>query len=209
MAEETESKGDKHNFRQEIIKIILDKLLIALVLAFTGLITNYIIENIKSQNIKQQFVLEKKLEAIHQIKTSYDAMYSIYNNYTITLYQKMVNDNNKINSDYNNKIDDYMKTISNNNILVSETMREFIDNVLWLHTACFYLGITNTSKYRAFMNDVDTEYGIIIKKELGVIDKDYKDIFQFKKIPFKEVDKKDATYFLYENYSKWEKDNNV
>jgi hypothetical protein len=183
------------------------KLFIAVFIALIGLGANIAIEKYRTEKATQQFVLEKKLEALKNLKQAYDKMYSIYNNYTIVYYQNLVSDKNQINIDYNASIDEYMKIISNNSILYSESLRVFLDYVLWIHTACYYLNVMTTGEYRAFMNDIDIEFGIMCKKELGVVEKTEKDIFTFKSMTFKEVNSKDATFFLKENYKIWKKNN--
>jgi hypothetical protein len=78
-----EKEKAKFIYGLELRKLVLDKCLFGLIIVLLGVLANVAFERYRSSLNEQRFLLEKRLEAIANIKAAFEEVIDLWDEYTL------------------------------------------------------------------------------------------------------------------------------
>lgn len=194
-----------YGHRLEKKRIWLDKALIAGLILLAGFMANYVLEGYKSDLAKTQFLLDKRLEAIKDLRVSFSKL-SQY------AYDEASNAANADHAAYAKEVDAFINIGNKWGFLFSEAFETELNQYLWLHHAASSRKIELTTEHYKFLMDIDDAFDAATKNAvtvevLGNPRPAGSAHFRVQNWTSKEVNTKGAVPFFLENFEKWKKEN--
>ncbi|MFH0957461.1 MAG: hypothetical protein V1897_02040, partial [Pseudomonadota bacterium] len=203
---DTEKEKAKYLHKLELVRLIIDRLLIGLILVAIGFGFNLALEDYKRKQIEHQFYLERKLEAVNSIREAYIKAFNTY-------YWTTISDKDKAKSllfrgepdtEYHNTIVNLGLAVSKYNILLS---RYFFDlataNTIMLE-GIYYKEPLKRIEYREFVYHLAQVFSNQSRIELGLSPElEANESFPFETFKFEEIHTKGSPHFLDINFEKW------
>jgi hypothetical protein len=186
-------------------RIWLDKALIASLILLAGFVANYVLEGYKSDLAKTQFLLDRRLEAIKDLRVSFSKL----NQYA---YDETYKAPNADHAAYAKEVDAFIHIGNKWGFLFSEAFENELNQYLWLHHAASSGKIKLTTEHYNFMQDINDAFDTATKNAvtvevLGNPRPASSTHFHVQKWTAKEVGTKGAVPFFLENFDKWKKEN--
>jgi hypothetical protein len=184
---------EKNKLRDEILKIVLDKLLLAIILAMVGYFANKSVESYKADLSSQRFMQEKKLEAVLEMK-------SAFADFADPILKTI---------SYKNEIDtvqiemafyECRKRLAKWSFLLSKEQLREVDNCLWSFAGFAYSKRDDWRLYYGFYAQVINNFGGVCRRILGV--EDFGGEYKFIRTT-DEIVSSDVYEFLDKNAKNW------
>jgi hypothetical protein len=200
---EIDSEKEKiwYSHKLEVRRMLYEKLLLGAIIAIVGLFANMFFEKYKDQLGQERFIQEKKLEAISEVRISFNDLHSTYMNWT-------VNDCRDIPADYNDQylklVNNYIAVINKNSLLLSKSfLDKQVSYVLWIYQGIYYSDIAKSVNYREFAFDVADAFDCECRIQLGFKTPTNYKPFKFVDATWAEVENMRINSYFMENYIKW------
>jgi hypothetical protein len=193
-----------YSHQLEIKRIWLDKLLIGVLIVLAGFTANIVLENYKSELIKSQFLLDKRLEALKDIRM-------IFSRLTQHAHDVMVAKPESVDAQLKAYQDDINNFVHNGNewgFLFSDNFNQEVNQYMWIHEAVARGKIKLTGNYQGFLDDVSAAFDTATKTALAVEvfgnpQPAHAAYFHVKTWTPDQVHKLGLDKFFLENFSKW------
>lgn len=189
----------KYSFKLDVVKIIIDKLLIGLIIVAAGFLANKYIEDYRSKLTVQKFLMDKKLEAIQSISESYSYLFSTFDKYSLE------NNGNKLPDNYNEQYEQSAdKLIEASNRwapLLSDDYNKQIEYYIWILTA--FKDVSKAKPYRDFISDLDQKFKLMCAREIRSEKLSTNEDFSFNNWTRNDIESKGVEVFFTENFNKW------
>lgn len=196
-----EEKKILFEHRLGLQRIFLEKFLIAIVLVIAAVAGNFLIEKYKQESTRAQFLLEKKLASIYELRRSYSDITSIYYDISEKSCQSKRIDLKKVASLKNN-INSAVRIVNRESVLFGPDYQSNTGLVLNLLRGISIEPHHKLCDYRAFVSDISNHLTLEFRKELDLSDIEistFIPIFKSKE----RLDKIGVTEYLRLNFQKW------
>lgn len=204
----SEKKKAIYLHKLELVRLIIDRLLLGLVLGVIGFGFNLALEDHKKKQIEHQFYLERKLEAVNSIREAYIKAYNTY-------YWTTISDKDKAKSilfrgepdtEYYNTILNLGLAVNRYNILLSRYFFELSTANTIVLEGIYYKEPIKRIEYREFVHHISDVFSNQAQVELGLPSElQENQSFPFEKFDFEQIHTKGAPYFLDINFEKWKR----
>jgi hypothetical protein len=195
---ELEKEQVAYQHRFEIRKLILDKLLIALIIFAAGFAGNVILARYKTQSDKNQFLLNKRLEAVQKVSKAYMTMHNKFD--TATLEQVLTDEKrDSLHASVQNYIDIWTEW----SVILSKRFRTELDYVTWIYLGLESLDLPTMKTYREYLFDLYFKFNAMCQQELDFLDEPEMVSFQFVEWTAAKADSLGAYEFLRANHELW------
>jgi hypothetical protein len=197
---DAEKEKARYVYRLEVRKLIIDKLFLGLILFALAFAANMAIERYRSENTREGFLLQKRLEAVSAVRAAYSEMFDNFDSFTLTREGSRPRGYHDL---YKKSINDFALMQSRWSTLLSSDFNAQLDFHLWIHQAFLDRDVAKSAEYRDFMYDLYQHFGFICRRELGVRTGAREQVFTFEEWSHAEADRKGSEEFLAANVSKW------
>lgn len=184
----------------QIRRILIEKLMLAIIIVLAAFSGNFILESYKSNLAQGQFLLETRLKAIEEIKSSYDKLVDLNGNY---FHRGITTTKNK--EDYYYSIKSFAKLIDKKGVVFDKNHKKRFRNHVWLHTSVLEMHDLprqnqeeTTQKYALFFQEAFGEFDDLSRELVWQKVKSKSDLFEIEAA----IDI-DPSEFLNKNYSIW------
>lgn len=199
---EFKSEKEKLQFqhRQDLRKLVVDKLLIGIILIVLGFIVNMLLENYKSDSIRDRFLLEKKLEAIQKISNAYMEMNNAFDSATLA---ETLSAEDHANLD--GVVQHYISEWTNWAVILSTSYRKQLDYITWLYLGMASYELTQMRAYREYQLQLFVTFNYISQQELGLVESAPPDRIHFVEWSIQQANERGSREFLAVNFDRWKK----
>ena len=126
LVDEREKLNISHKLK--VRRIWLDKVLFAILIGLAGFVGNFIFEGYKSDLVKTQFLLDKRLEALQELRVSYSKIGRHAFNEAYQIGHKQP-------GAYLREVNTYMHILNRWGFLFSDDFNQELSNYGWIHQA--------------------------------------------------------------------------
>lgn len=187
--------------RLSLRRIFFEKFLIAIILVIAAIAGNFLIEKYKSESTQAQFLLEKKLSSVYDLRIPYSELTRIYYDISEQSCSSKKIKKEDVES-LQEKIRKTMNSINEESILFSYDFQESARLVLNLHLGIAYQSDPRFCEYRAFVSDISNHLTANLREELGLSNFENKTYRPIKKGK-EQLDKMGVENYLQDNLEKW------
>ncbi len=183
---------EKLKLKYDIIKIVIDKLLIGIIIVVTVLAGNIWLENYKNILTKDRIFYEKKYEVINKMVLSYKDL-------TNEISRMTMDTSAKYNISYFDKFQNHLTQASP---YLSDSLSKELEKYLWLLSPNFG-EIKILPQHAAYLEFIDDRFDCLIKKEL---DERYilkKDEYNLINMSYIECTKIGSREYFKRNFENW------
>lgn len=208
MIPENEKSKIDYQYQLEIRKIFYDKVVLGALITIFALLSTLYIEKYKSDQTEQQFLLEKKLEALKSIGKSYNEMMVAFYNLSDPQKQILIPNEN-----YEAKIDDFNNAIGEWDSILSENFIEQSKFHLYIYLGLNYLKnddgefIKDKQKYKKYREFVSEHllpsFTKMQKNELYNKSHANPSGFNLKKVSYREIELIGANEYAKQQLTAW------
>ncbi len=192
MMTEKERHEEKYKFKLEIIKIVIDKLLIGIIVAAVILLGNAWLEKYKNILSKERIFYEKKYELINKLQISYKEL-------TDEIFEQIT----KRGAIYHMKhAEKFQKQVNQVTPYMSDSLSKELEKMVWLLSPDFGK-MSNLQTYSDYLEFIDDRFDRLIKEELDGTYKARHDSYNLIDMKYSEACKIGAKKYLEMNYKKW------
>jgi hypothetical protein len=207
-----EKKKLQESHRLEIRRIWLDKGLIALLILLAGFVTSIVLENYKSDLVKSQFLLDKRLEALKDMRISFSKLTQYAHEMIVANSPEKADAYKKSAEAYRKEFDSMIHNGNEWGFLFSENFMREVNGYLWIHEAAANGSIKLAAEYQNFLDTITGSFDTATRSALAVevfgnpqrVQSNYFHVYNW--TPKEVHEKKLKAYFL-ENFAKWRKEN--
>ncbi len=200
--EEREKANHAHNL--EVKRILLDKLLFGVLIVLTGLIANMIFEGYKSDLAKTQFLLERRLEALKDLRVSFSKL-------SHHAFAEAFDAGAPQAEAYAQEVGAFFHLINRWAFLFSEDFNRDLTHHAWIHQAIAAPDVKLTQEHWGFIVDVaeafDTATRTALNVEvLGTPPQSQSKQFKIQVWKSEDVRTKGTAQFFQDNFNTWQKE---
>jgi hypothetical protein len=183
----------------KFLEIVIDKGILAVVLALFGFWLNYSLETYKGEQQKALESFKRRNDAIQAISAACAEMNSLFFTYT----RKDRNPSAEDVKRYEAAIDKVVTAHNNFHAILSDPFSDALQRYLWVHDGFRKKGVANCFDYRDFAEDLYHQYGLWCQVELGNLQKLPEHEYRLLDWDFSTVNSKGTDKYLSENFEEW------
>lgn len=191
------------NKKFELIKIVIDKLLIGVIIVIVGVVGNAWLENYKNELIKKKTFYDKKYDMLNNMQISYKEMTD-----EVFTYIDNANNTNTTKLAYtNNSVKNFQKNATKVTPYISRDFSDKLEKYIWLYGVDLNK-LNDVVQYADFFEFLENAFDEMIKHEL---DNSYvvTSKFEFVNMSYSEAKNIGPTKLFLQNYEKWKQLTNV
>lgn len=188
----------------KIVEILIDKGILAVVLAGFGFWLNHSLETYKDELAQQRLRAEKRLDAMQAISTAAADLNLLF--FTLTRPDRLPKDEEEIKAatkKYEEGIDKLVHAHNQYHQLFSDAFSEELTRYAWAHDGLRKKGVVKCHEHRDFVEYLYQQYGLWCQMELGVLQKLPPTEFRLLAWDFSTVNLKGTDKYLDENFEEW------
>jgi hypothetical protein len=194
-----------YSHRLEMRRMLIDKLLIGALIVLTGLIANMVVEGYKSEMTKSQFLLDKRLTALKEMRVVYSRLTKHAND---LIYSTKPDARPEFLKEYSKDVVAFIDIGNAWGFLFSERFNNDVNRYLWIHEAAASAQITITKEHEEFVDAISAAFDLSTKTALtvevfGSPEPPQAGYFHVNEWAPDRIHKDGLDKFFLENFAKW------
>jgi hypothetical protein len=158
LTEEKEKISYSHDL--EVRRILLDKVLFGALIVIAGFVGNLVFEGYKSDLAKTQFLLDKRLEALRELRNSFSKL--AHHAFTEAYFEHKAEP-----AAYARDVNDFMHVINQNGFLFSDKFILELTHHAWMHQAIASPDVQLNPEHWGFLNALGGAFDISTRDALN------------------------------------------
>lgn len=200
-----EKEKELYSHKLEVRRILLNKLLLALVIAIIAFAGKIYLEDYRADLVQRRFLLENRLTGLKNIRTAYSCL--VRNMiYCINLDPKR---KLEIHSEYQNALAKFLDVGNQWTMLFSDRIGRLLRYHAWIHESVAYEHVHLDKSHYLFLGEIFEHFDQITRIALweetfGVENKQLKTSFEFEEWNTEKIKESGPKEFFTVNKNKWE-----
>jgi len=197
-----EKEKARYTHKLEIRKLVIDKIILGAIIVALAFVGNMLFEKYRSSLTEQRFFLEKKFDALNQVRREFSEMLQLFSFCTRKSAQEPPKDYQK---KFHQSIEDAVLAVNSASLLLPLELEKELEFNIWIHSAIHFKDVAKCKDYREFVSYLFDQFMNSLKIEAGSLSKHSKKCFPFVEWSWEKTDKLGTVAFLEATFNKWKK----
>ena len=186
-------------------RIIIEKILFLIAVIIVGFIANIMIEQYRQHQTQQRFFLEKKFDAVTNLRKDYATMLNFFGKFSLPDQERigLLSLPTNYKDLYLSSIEAMSHTCNHFGSVLSEIFTEQLFYQTLIYHGIYINDVSKGRKYRTFVFVLADDFDNLCKQELGLPSLTPTTRFEFSKWTTEKADARGTSAFLHENFEKW------